>query len=192
MKSPSIGAEAGKKAEKVSEPKAEKKEEKSMKSASKKTVEKQAEPKADVKLAKEKFEEKLKDANKKLAEKSAELTPKKITTSPKKSPVAEPVKKTTFDFSSKPVKINENPEFWGCKRVNLDKNTEGKRWRYNPTTGLCFEDNDEYTLVATYINGEVCWEVPEEAKQWAIKAGCVITEEDDEDIELEGEFSDEE
>jgi uncharacterized Zn finger protein (UPF0148 family) len=177
---------------------------KTMKSASKKAekaVEKVAKgtvesPKKDaVKEAKEKLEKKIEEANKKLAEKSAkavETTPKKITTSPKKSPVAEPVKKSTFDFSSSPKPIQENVEFWATKRVNLDKNTEGKRWRYNPSTGLCFEDNDDYVLVATYINGAVSWEVPEEAKQWADKSGCIIPEEEDDDIELEGEFSDEE
>ena len=101
-------------------------------------------------------------------------------------------KKTTFDFSSKAVNISEDPEFWACKRVNLDKNTEGKRWRYNPSTGLCFEDNDDFELVGTYINGAVSWEVPEEAKNWARKSGCIVNEDEDDDIELEGEFSDEE
>jgi hypothetical protein len=162
------------------------------KSASKKTEEKKEEKKE---LSnKEKLEKKLEEANKKLAEKtSAVSAPKPITVSPKTSAKAvAPVKKTTFDFTSEPKPISENIDFWACKKVNLDKNTAGKRWRYNSATGLCFEDNDDFVLAATWIDGAVAWldEIPEEVKEWARKCGCEVPV--DEDIELDGEFSDDE
>jgi hypothetical protein len=189
--SPKVEAKVEPKKEMKSASKKAEEPKKEMKSVSKKAVE---EPKKDaVKSAKENLEKKLEEANKKLAEKKAATeAPKKITTSPKPAAKSPEVKKTTFDFSSKAVNISEDPEFWACKRVNLDKNTEGKRWRYNPSTGLCFEDNDDFELVGTYINGAVSWEVPEEAKNWARKSGCTVNEDEDDDIELDGEFSDEE
>ena len=160
------------------------------KSASKKTekVEK-------VELSnKEKLEKKLEEANKKLSEKTAAVSaPKPITVSPKTSAKASaPVKKTTFDFTSAPISISENIDFWACKRSNLNKNTAGKRWRYHTATGLCFEDNDDFTLAATFIDGAVAWldEIPEEVKEWARNSGCDVPA--DEDIELDGEFSDDE
>ena len=103
------------------------------------------------------------------------------------------LKKITFDFSSSPKPISENINFWTTKCINLNKNTEGKRWRYNPETGLCFEDNDDFVLAATYIDGTVTWldEIPEEVKEWARKSDCEIP--DDYEISLsESDFSDEE
>jgi len=184
-------------AESKSSPKTSPKSEK--KSPSKKTEEKKTEKKSSSKKTeekvsnKEKLEKKLEEANKKLKEKtkSAEEV-KPIKVSPKTAPKTSP-KKSTFDFTSEPKSISENIEFWTTKRINLNKNTEGKRWRYNPETGLCFEDNDDFVLAATYINGAVAWlgEIPEEVKEWAKKSGCELPDED-EDIELEGDFSDEE
>jgi hypothetical protein len=100
----------------------------------------------------------------------------------------------TFDFTSDAKPICKNLDFWTCKRINLDKNIEGKRWRYNADTGLCFEDNDDFTLAATYVDGAIAWldAIPEEVKEWARKSGCDVPADEDDDIELDGEFSDEE
>jgi len=100
------------------------------------------------------------------------------------------LKKITFDFSSDPKPIGKNLDFWKTKRVNLNKNTEGRRWRYHPETGLCFENNDDFVLAATYIDGDVTWldEIPEKVKEWARKSGCDVPD----DIELDCEFSDDE
>jgi len=162
------------------------------KSVSKKT---EVEKKTEV-SAKEKLEKKLEEANKKLAEKtSAVSAPKPITVSPKTSakPAAATIKKTTFDFTSEPKPIGENLDFWATKRVKLDK-TSDKKWRYNAATGLCFEDNDDFTLAATWIDGAVAWldAIPEEVKEWARNSGCNVPSDEDDDIELDGEFSDDE
>ena len=170
-------------------PKTEEKSEK--KSVSKKTEKVE---KSEL-SAKEKLEKKLEEANKKLAEKtSAVSAPKPITVSPKTSAKPAPVKKTTFDFTSEPKPISENLEFWAVKRVNLNKNTDGKKWRYNAATGLCFEDNDDFALAATWVNGAVAWldEIPEEVKEWARNSGCEVPADEDDDIELDGQFSDNE
>jgi len=162
------------------------------KSVSKKT---EVEKKTEV-SAKEKLEKKLEEANKKLAEKtSAVSAPKPITVSPKTSakPAAATIKKTTFDFTSEPKTIGENLNFWATKRVKLDK-TSDKKWRYNAATGLCFEDNDDFTLAATYVDGAIAWldAIPEEVKEWARNSGCNVPSDEDDDIELDGEFSDDE
>ena len=144
---------------------------------------------------KEKLEKKLEEANKKLAEKtSAASAPKPITVSPKTSAKPAAVKKTTFDFTSEPKPIGENLKFWAVRRVNLNKNTDGKKWRYNAATGLCFEDNDDFVLAATWVDGATAWldEIPEEVKEWARKSGCEVPSDEDDDIELDCEFSDEE
>jgi hypothetical protein len=165
------------------------------KSVSKKTEEK-VEKKTEV-SAKEKLEKKLAEANEKLKAKTdAVSSPKPITVSPKTAAKpATTIKKTTFDFTSDAKPIGENPDFWATKRVNLNKNAEGKRWRYHATTGLCFEDNDDFTLAATYVDGAVAWldAIPEEVKEWAKNSGCEVPAEDEDmDIELDGEFSDDE
>jgi hypothetical protein len=133
----------------------------------------------------------LAEANKKLAEKTSSAAPKPITVSAKTSakPATKQVK--TFDFTSDAKPICKNLDFWTCKRINLDKNIEGKRWRYNADTGLCFEDNDDFTLAATYVDGAVAWldAIPEEVKEWARKSGCEVPADEDDDIELDGEFS---
>ena len=168
------------------------------KSASKKTEEKKVELSNE-----EKLEKKLEEVNKKLSEKTSAVSAptgakavKPITVSPKTSakPAAAPVKKSTFDFTSEPILINENIDFWACKRSNLNKNTDGKKWRYHTATGLCFEDNDDFTLAATFIGGAVAWldEIPEEVKEWARNSGCDVPADEDDDIELDGEFSDDE
>lgn len=165
------------------------------KSVSKKTEEK-VEKKVEV-SAKEKLEKKLAEANEKLKAKTdAVSSPKPITVSPKTAAKpATTIKKTTFDFTSAPKPIGENIDFWATKRFNLNKNTDGKKWRYNKETGLCFEDNEDFTLAATFIDGAVAWldEIPEEVKEWARKSGCEVPAEDEDmDIELDGEFSDDE
>jgi hypothetical protein len=174
------------------------------KSVSKKT---EVEKKTEV-SAKEKLEKKLEEANKKLAEKTSAVSAptgakgaeagkagKPITVSPKTSakPAAATIKKTTFDFTSEPKTIGENLDFWATKRVKLDK-TSDKKWRYNAATGLCFEDNDDFTLAATWVDGAVAWldAIPEEVKEWARNSGCNVPSDEDDDIELDGEFSDDE
>ena len=80
------------------------------------------------------------------------------------------------------------------QRVKLDK-TSDKKWRYNAATGLCFEDNDDFILAATWVDGATAWldAIPEEVKEWARKSGCEVPAEDEDmDIELDGEFSDDE
>ena len=169
------------------------------KSASKKTEEKKVE-KSEL-SNKEKLEKKLEETNKKLSEKTAAVSAptgakavKPITVSPKTSAKAAPVKKTTFDFTSKAKPIGENIDFWAMRRVNLNKNTDGKKWRYNAATGLCFEDNDDFVLAATWVDGAIAWldEIPEEVKEWARNSGCDVPADEDDDIELDGEFSDDE
>jgi hypothetical protein len=145
-------------------------EKKEMKSVSKKT-EKPAEKKE------------MKSVSKKTEDKKTEKTPK---ASPKKSPAG--------DVFSGPAKaISENVEYWKCKKINLDENTEGRRWKYHPETGLCFENDDTYTLVARYVDNDLTWlsSLPDRIKNWAVKSGCKLPQEE-EDIELEGEFSEEE
>ena len=156
--------------------------------------------------AKEKLEKKLAEANKKLAEKTSAVSAptgakgaeagkagKPITVSPKTAAKQATIKKTTFDFTSAPKSIGENIDFWATKRVKLDK-TSDKKWRYNATTGLCFEDNDDFVLAATWVDGATAWldAIPEEVKEWARKSGCEVPADEDDDIELDGEFSDEE
>jgi hypothetical protein len=164
--------------------------------STKKSVSKKTEDKKTEVSAKEKLEKKLAEANKKLAEKtSAVSAPKPITVSPKTAAKpATTIKKTTFDFTSEAKPIGENLEYWATKRVNLNKNTEGKKWRYHATTGLCFEDNEDFTLAATWVDGAVAWldEIPEEVKEWAKNSGCDVPADEDMDIELDGEFSDDE
>ncbi len=157
----------------------EKKEEKKVENKNKSASKKKEEPKTP----------KASESGKKKAVEPVE--PK----TPKKSAVASPKTKEVKDIFAGPAKkITENPEFWACKRINLDENTEGRRWKYHPETGLCFENNDTYTLVATYIDDVLTWmpNVPDRIKNWAVKCGCNIPEDEEEDIELEGEFSDEE
>ena len=169
---------------------AEKVEKKEMKSTSKKTEKPakgaEAGEKKEMKSASKKTESK--QAEKPV--KAGEKTPKK---SPKASPKASPkgVESDVFSGPAKP--IAENVEYWKCKKINLDENTEGRRWKYHPETGLCFENDDTYTLVARYVNDELTWlnNMPERIKNWAVKCDIKLPQEE-EDIELEGEFSDEE
>ena len=181
-KAPSKGAkgaeagEAGKKEEKKEVDKASKK------APSKKTEDK-ANKKAPSKGAKG---AEAGEAGKKTEKTDGSSTVKK---SPMKSPKTEEGKKKDFDFSSKPAPI------MSFKRINLDENTEGKRWRYDPNTGLCFEmDKDE--LVARYTNDELTWvkDLPENIKNWARSLGYSVADEEDEieDIELEGDLSSDE
>jgi hypothetical protein len=106
-----------------------------------------------------------------------------------KSPSAQP-KTKDFDFSGPASPIVR------FKKINLDENTEGKRWRYDSITGLCFNMDDD-TLVARYTtDGILTWlkDLPENIKNWAKKAGYEVGDDDEEieDIQLDGELSDEE
>jgi uncharacterized Zn finger protein (UPF0148 family) len=187
-KSPKTSPKSEAKSEAKSEPKVNKN----------KSVSKKTEDKVEV-SAKEKLEKKLAEANEKLKAKTSAVSAstgakavKAITVSPKTSAKpATTIKKTTFDFTSDAKPIGENVDFWATKRVNLNKNTEGRRWRYNASTGLCFEDNDDFTLAATYVDGAVAWldAIPEEVKEWAKNSGCEVPEDENMDIELDGEFS---
>lgn len=198
MKDEEIGDKAGK-AEKKSEKRASSKkpivkdEDKSSKKAqstkkevdkvSKKAPSKKTEDKANKKAHSKKTEEKTDGSS---VCKGGDTVKK----SPMKSPnTKEANKKKDFDFSGEPTPIMSFK-----KRINLDENTEGKRWRYDPVTGLCFE-MDKDILVARYINDELTWvkDLPENIKNWAKKAGySVADDEEDIDIELEGDLSDDE
>ena len=165
------------------------------KSASKKALK---EKKEENKKPAEKVEKKeMKSASKKTESKPAEKAVKAVEKTPKKSPKASPkaspkgVESDVFSGPAKP--IAENVEYWKCKKINLDENTEGRRWKYHPETGLCFENDDTYTLVARYVDNDLTWlsSLPDRIKNWAVKSGCKLPQEE-EDIELEGEFSDEE
>ncbi len=161
-------------------PSTKKEEKKEVDKASKKAPSTKKEDKASKKAPSKKTE--AKESSEKKTDGSS--TVKK---SPMKSPKTE--KKKDFDFSGEPTPI------MSFKKINLDENTEGKRWRYDPETGLCFEmDKDE--LVARYTNDELTWvkDLPENIKTWAKKAGYSIKDEEDEieDIELEGDLSSDE
>jgi hypothetical protein len=168
-------------------------EKKEMKSTSKKTESK------PVKVDKAGEKKEMKSTSKKTESKPAKGAeagekPVKGSESVKKSPKASP-KGVESDIFSGPAKpLSENVEYWKCKKINLDENTEGRRWKYHPETGLCFENDDTYTLVARYVNDELTWlnNMPERIVKWAVKCGCTTPKEEEEDIELEGEFSDEE
>ena len=166
-KAPSKKTEAGKKEEDK---------------ASKKAPSKKTEDKASKKAPSKKTE--AKESSEKKTDGSS--TVKK---SPMKSPKTEEGKKKDFDFSGEPTPI------MSFKKINLNENTEGKRWRYDPNTGLCFEmDNDK--LIARYTNEELTWvkDLPEKIKTWARKAGYSVGDEEDEieDIEVDGDLSSDE
>ncbi len=170
-KAPSKKTEAGKKEE----------VDKGADKASKKAPSTKKEDKANKKAPSKKTE--AKESSEKKTDGSS--TVKK---SPMKSPKTE--KKKDFDFSAEPTPI------MSFKRINLDDNTEGKRWRYDPETGLCFEmDKDE--LVARYTkDGDLTWvkDLPEKIKNWARKAGYSVGDEEDEieDIQVDEELSSDE
>lgn len=172
-KAPSKKTEAGKKEEVDKGAEAGK--------ASKKAPSTKKEDKANKKAPSKKTE--AKESSEKKTDGSS--TVKK---SPMKSPKTE--KKKDFDFSAEPTPI------MSFKRINLDDNTEGKRWRYDPETGLCFEmDKDE--LVARYTkDGDLTWvkDLPEKIKNWAKKAGYSVGDEEDEieDIQVDEELSSDE
>ena len=109
--------------------------------------------------------------------------------SPMKSPKTEAGEKKGFDFSG------EASPIMSFKKINLDENTEGKRWRYDPNTGLCFEMNED-VLVARYTKeGDLIWvkDLPENIKNWAKRAGYEVGDEEEiDDIVFEGELSDDE
>ena len=175
-KAPSKGAEAGKKEEKKEVDKSNKK------APSTKKEEKKTEDKANKKAPSKKTE--AKESSEKKTDGSS--TVKK---SPMKSPKTE--KKKDFDFSAEPTPIIS------FKKINLDDNDEGKRWRYDENSGLCFEMNED-VLVARYIKdtSDLTWvkDLPENIKNWARKAGYSVDDEEDEieDIELEGDLSSDE
>ena len=109
--------------------------------------------------------------------------------SPMKSPNTQP-KTKDFDFSGQASPIMR------FKKINLDENTEGKRWRYDSESGLCFEMEKD-VLVARYTtDGTLTWlkDLPENIKNWAKRAGYEVGDDEEEigDIELEGELSDDE
>ena len=131
-------------------------------------------------------------ANKKAPSKKTEKTDGSSTVkkSPMKSPKTEAGEKKDFEFSGEPTPI------MSFKKINLDENTEGKRWRYDENTGLCFEmDNDK--LIARYTkDGDLTWvkDLPEKIKTWARKAGYSVGDDEDEieDIEVDEELSSDE
>jgi hypothetical protein len=175
-KAPSKGAEAGKKEEK-----------KEVDKASKKAPSKKTEDKANKKAPSTKKEE-VREANGAKGDKKTDGS-STVKKSPMKSPKTE--KNKDFDFSGEPTPI------MSFKKINLDENTEGKRWRYDENTGLCFEMNED-VLVARYTKdgGDLTWvkDLPEKIKTWARKAGYSVGDEEDEieDIELEGDLSSDE
>jgi len=179
------GAEAGKASKKAPSKKTEDK-------SSKKEPSKKTEDKASKKAPSTKKEEKKEDkASKKAPSKKTEKTDGSSTVkkSPMKSPSTQP-KTEGFNFSGPASPIVR------FKKINLDENTEGKRWRYDPESGLCFEMEKD-VLVARYTtDGILTWlkDLPENIKDWAKKAGYEVGEDDEEieDIQLDGELSDDE
>ncbi len=155
--------------------------------ASKKAPSKKTEDKASKKAPSKKTEDK---ASKKAPSKKAEKTDGSSTVkkSPMKSPNTQP-KTEGFNFSGPASPIVR------FKKINLDENTEGKRWRYDSITGLCFNMDDD-TLVARYTDGILTWlkDLPENIKDWAKRAGYKVGEDEEEigDIQLEDELSDDE
>uniref|UniRef100_A0A6C0DL45 HMG box domain-containing protein n=1 Tax=viral metagenome TaxID=1070528 RepID=A0A6C0DL45_9ZZZZ len=157
-----------------------------------KAVSKKKEEKKAVSKKKEepkKKEEKEKVSKKKEEPKKKEAKKKEnVENTIKKSPMKSPKIKDDFDFSGPASLIMK------FKKINLDENTEGKRWRYDPETGLCF-DMEEDKLVARYKNDELTWlkDIPENIKNWAKRAGYSVDNDDEVcDIELEDELSDDE
>ncbi len=167
----------------------DKKEDKASKKAPSKKEEKK-EDKASKKAPSKKTEEKKEDkASKKAPSKKTADGSSTVKKSPMKSPSAQP-KTKDFDFSGPASPIVR------FKKINLDENTEGKRWRYDSESGLCFEMEKD-VLVARYTtDGTLTWlkDLPENIKNWAKKAGYEVGEDDEEieDIQLDGELSDEE
>jgi hypothetical protein len=200
-RSSSKGAEAGKGAKGAEAGKAEKKpvvredEDKASKKAPSKKEEKKEVDKASKKAPSTKKEdtEGAGEANKKAPSKGAGKKTEKTDASSKKSPMKSPKtqagEKKGFDFSG------EASPIMSFKKINLDENTEGKRWRYDPNTGLCFEMNED-VLVARYTKeGDLIWvkDIPENIKNWAKRAGYEVGDEEEiDDIEFEGELSDDE
>lgn len=198
----------------ITEEKAEKKAEK--RASSKKRVVREDEDKANKKAPSKKEEKKEVDkaskkapstkkedtegagedkANKKAPSKGEGKKKEKtdgsstVKKSPMKSPKTQAGEKKGFDFSG------EASPIMSFKKINLDENTEGKRWRYDPNTGLCFEMNED-VLVARYTKeGDLIWvkDIPENIKNWAKRAGYEVGDEEEiDDIEFEGELSDDE
>ena len=154
-----------------------------------KAVSKKKEEKKAVSKKKEEKKEEKKAVSKKKEEKKKEEPKKKenVENTIKKSPMKSPKIKDDFDFSGPASLIMK------FKKINLDENTEGKRWRYDPETGLCF-DMEEDKLVARYKNDELTWlkDIPENIKNWAKRAGYSVDDDEVCDIELEDELSDDE
>jgi hypothetical protein len=153
--------------------------------------EEKKEDKASKKAPSTKKEEKKEDkASKKAPSKKTEKTDGSSTVkkSPMKSPSTQP-KTEGFNFSGPASPIVR------FKKINLDENTEGKRWRYDSITGLCFNMDDD-TLVARYTtDGILTWlkDLPENIKDWAKRAGYTVSDEEEiDDIQLDGELSDDE
>ena len=162
--------------------------------SSKKAPSKKTEDKASKKAPSKKTEEKKEDkASKKAPSKKSEEKKTDGSSTVKKSPMKSPStqpKTEGFNFSGPTSPIVR------FKKINLDENTEGKRWRYDPESGLCFEMEKD-VLVARYTtDGVLTWlkDLPENIKNWAKKAGYEVPEEDEEigDIQLEDELSDDE
>lgn len=152
--------------------------------AGKKTEDK-ASKKAPSKKTEDKTNTKKPEENGANGDKKTDGTIKK---SPMKSPKTEEGKKKDFDFSAEPTPIVS------FKRINLDENTEGKRWRYDPNTGLCFE-MDKDVLVARYKDDVLTWvkDLPEKIKTWAKKAGYSADDDEEiEDIQVDEELSSDE
>ncbi len=164
--------------------------------ASKKAPSKKTEDKASKKAPSTKKEEKKEEKGAEAGKASKKAPSKKtadgsstVKKSPMKSPSSQP-KTKDFDFSGPASPIVR------FKKINLDENTEGKRWRYDSESGLCFEMEKD-VLVARYTtDGTLTWlkDLPENIKNWAKKAGYEVGEDDEEieDIQLDGELSDEE
>ena len=146
---------------------------------------KKEEPKK--KEAASKKKEEKKEASKKKEEKKEAKKKETVENTIKKAPMKSPKIKDDFDFSGPASLIMK------FKKINLDENTEGKRWRYDPETGLCF-DMEEDKLVARYKNDELTWlkDIPENIKNWAKRAGYSVDDDEVCDIELEDELSDDE
>ena len=191
-RSSSKGAKAGEAGKKPAVNDDEKNSEAPAKASKKSPSKKEAgEAGKEEKASKKAPSKKEEKASKKAPSKKASVCKSKEESTVKKSPLKSPKTEKTkdFDFSGEACPIVQ------FKKINLDENTEGKRWRYDPITGLCFEMNED-VLVARYTKeGDLIWvkDLPENIKNWAKRAGYEVGDEEEiDDIEFEGELSDDE
>lgn len=168
----------------VAAPVAEEKKDKN-KSVSKKTDKKSEKPE-EKKDAKDSAKEKLAAAEKKMAETKAKVSAK---SSPASAP-ASPITKG-FNFKTeKPVSITNEPEWWTCNGIKFDGVNKS---RLHKKTGLVLALS-ENKLQGMFVDGKAIQleDVSEDIKNWVKKCGIQTEDEEDMDLELDEELTDDE